>query len=82
MGKDKIDLSQLSERELLILLNNKVECQTENLAKVIEDYAKLNERVVIIETRNKIISASWGIGSILITIVINILNYLKNVGQK
>jgi hypothetical protein len=77
--KDMIDRNKLTERELLILVSEKVEGMSCQLNKLTDDYVQLHVRIVKLETRNKIVSAIWGIGSILFTIIINLLNYLKHV---
>lgn len=70
---DIIDKSKLSQRELLILLSDKVDTMIKNDAKAKDDYIDLLVRVTKVETRMKVIAAAWGVASIVITIIINLL---------
>ena len=72
MGSDSpIDMSKLTERELLILLNQKVTGMSMMLDKVSDEHIKLRERVSNIETRQKVVAASWGVGTVLINVFIS-----------
>lgn len=70
---DIIDKSKLSQRELLILLSDKVDTMIKNDDKQKADYIDLLVRVTKVETRMKVIAAAWGVASIVITIIINLL---------
>ena len=70
---DIIDKSKLSQRELLILLSDKVDTMIKNDDKQKADYIDLLVRVTKVETRMKVIAAAWGVASIVISIIINLL---------
>ena len=74
-GNDPIDMRQLTERELLILLHQRVSKIEEKMEKD-ED---LSVRVSTIETRHKVISGVWASVTIAITLIINFLK-LNNHG--
>jgi len=70
---DFIDKSKLSQRELLILLSDKVDTMIKNDDKQKADYIDLLVRVTKVETRMQVIAAAWGVVSIVITMIINFL---------
>lgn len=72
--EDTIDKGKYTQRELLILLNNNVEGMGKKMEKLSDDYIQLHVRVSNMETRYKIVAAAWGIGCMIITIIINILS--------
>jgi hypothetical protein len=74
---EKMDMGALSERELLILLNYKVQSLTDSLDKLNREYIDLYVKVAKIETRHKVNSAFWGIATVIISILINLLNVFK-----
>jgi hypothetical protein len=77
MTDSTIDMSKLSERELLILLNQRVNDMNVKLDKVDEGHSRLRERVSNIETRHRAIAAIWGSMGVLITILINAFKLFK-----
>jgi len=72
-----IDMSKLTQRELLILLNQQVKSMNDKLNNVADDHIKLRERVSNIETRHNVIAAAWGAGTIVINIFLNAFKILK-----
>lgn len=76
-----VDMTKLTQKELLILLNSKVEMmgktlelQTQENKKITENYASLKERVSNLETKNKVYSGIVAvISSIITTVVISII---------
>jgi hypothetical protein len=67
----QMDMSKLTQRELLILLHERVGGMSKKLDEVGKDHQALRERVGTIETRHKTISALWGVMSLIATIFIN-----------
>jgi hypothetical protein len=72
-----IDMSKLTQRELLILLNQQVKSMNDKLNNVADDHINLRERVSNIETRHNVIAAAWGVGTIAINIFLNAFKILK-----
>ncbi|MCT4640389.1 MAG: hypothetical protein N4A72_22015 [Bacteroidales bacterium] len=76
-----VDMTKLTQKELLILLNSKVEMmgktlelQTQENKKITENYASLKERVSNLETKNKVYAGIVAvISSIITTIVISLI---------
>lgn len=73
----RIDMSKLTQRELLILLNQQVKEMSDKLNSVADDHVKLRERVSNIETRHKVVSAVWGVASVCVSIIINVFRTIK-----
>ena len=73
----RIDMSKLTQRELLILLNQQVKEMSDKLNSVADDHVKLRERVSNIETRPKVVSAVWGVASVCVSIIINVFRTIK-----
>ena len=73
----QIDMSKLTQRELLILLNQQVKEMSDKLNSVADDHVKLRERVSNIETRHKVVSAVWGVASVCVSIIINVFRTIK-----
>ncbi len=71
MTDSPIDMSKLSERELLILLNKTVKDMSTKLDNVANDHIVLRERVSNIETRHRTTATIWGIVTVVITILLN-----------
>lgn len=70
---DIIDRSKLTQRELLLLLADKVDAVRNDTAKISDNYIGILVRVVKIETRMQVIAAAWGAIGVMITIIINLL---------
>lgn len=70
---DIIDNGKLTQRELLILLNNKVETMNKGLEKLSDDYIGLHTRVTKIETRIKVTATFWGATGVIIGLAINFI---------
>ncbi len=77
MNDSPVDMSKLSERELLILLNERVGNISEKLERVSKDHYILEREVDKITTRNKTISAWWGSLTVLLSLIINAFRILK-----
>lgn len=71
--EDLVDKSKLSQRELLIIVADRQETMNEKLGKLGADYIDLHVRVTKLETRMQVIAAAWGVGSVILTIIINLL---------
>jgi len=78
MSEETIDDGKYTQRELLILLNSKVSAMDKKMEKLSDDYVSLHVRVSNIETRTKIIAAAWGIGSVVISLIINVIKLFIN----
>ena len=65
------DMSRLTQRELLILLNERVGKLNEKLERVSIGHYALKDEVNSITIRNKTLSAMWGVFTVLITLFIN-----------
>ncbi|MBS2100705.1 hypothetical protein [Carboxylicivirga linearis] len=70
-------MSKLTQRELLILLNERVGALSKKMDEVGTDHQKLRERVGTIETRHKTVSALWGAVGVVITIFLNAFKIFK-----
>lgn len=76
MGNNEtIDMNSLTQKELLILLNVKVETMGKSLEKVTDEHTSLLVRVSNIETRSKIYSSIIAVASSMITSMI--ITYLN-----
>ncbi|GAF05593.1 hypothetical protein JCM21142_104333 [Saccharicrinis fermentans DSM 9555 = JCM 21142] len=72
-----MDMSKLSERELLILLNERQNNMNSKLDEVSRSHYTLRDEVHFIKTKNKTLSAVWGVITVVITIFINSLKIFK-----
>lgn len=77
MTDSPVDMSKLSERELLILLNERQNNMNAKLDDVSKGHYALKEEVNTIKTRNKTLSAMWGVITVLITLLINAFKIFK-----
>ncbi len=71
MADSERDMSKLTQRELLILLNERVGNLNDKLDRVSISHYALREEVNSITIRNKTLSAMWGVFTVLITLFIN-----------
>jgi Mg2+ and Co2+ transporter CorA len=74
-GKDEIiDMTKLSQRELLIRISDKQETMSDSLKKLSEEYTDLHDRMIKIEERNRITAVLWSLGaSGVATTIMNII---------
>lgn len=85
MGNDSpIDMSKLTQRELLILLNQQVTNLTKSLDKVVADNAELRkengalrDRITGLETSYKTWLVVWGVISVAVSMLINAIKIFK-----
>lgn len=75
MNNETIDMNKLTQKELLILLNVKVEDLSSKLEKVTKEHTDLLIRVSNIETRCKVYSTVFSIASSISTTLI--VTFLK-----
>jgi hypothetical protein len=76
-GSEIIDKSKLTQRELLILLSD----QMEGVKGDVKDFKKaiplLETRMTKVETKIMVVAGSFGLASIIISIVINVFELFK-----
>ena len=85
MGNDSsIDMSKLTQRELLILLNQQVINLTKSLDKVVADNAELRkengllrDRLTTVETTYKTWLVVWGVITVAISLLISTIKIIK-----
>lgn len=85
MGNDSpIDMSKLTQRELLILLNQQVTNLTKSLDKVVADNAELRkengllrDRITGLETSYKTWLVVWGVITVAVSMLINAIKIFK-----
>ena len=65
------DMSKLTQRELLILLNERVGKLNEKLERVAIGHYKLKDEVNGITIRSRTLSATWGVFTVVVTLLIN-----------
>ena len=70
-----VDKNNLSQRELLILVADRQETMNQKMDKLSGDYIELHTRVTKLETRQQTIAAAWGVGSVILTIINNLLKF-------
>ena len=68
-----VDKNKLTIRELLILLSDQMETVKKDVSKLKEEQPIIRERVTKIETRMIVIASSFGLVTIVITLVINFI---------
>lgn len=68
-----VDRNKLTQRELLILLTCEFERLNGSLNKLSKDYVDLHVRVSNIETRNKTMYVIWGVVTVAISLIINLV---------
>ncbi len=78
MMDSPVDMSKLSERELLILLNERQSKMMEKLDRVSISHYDLERDVDKMKTRYKTAIAVWGSITVIITLVINIFRTFSN----
>jgi Mg2+ and Co2+ transporter CorA len=72
--EDIIDMTKLSQRELLIRISDKQETMSDSLKKLSEEYTDLHDRMIKIEERNRITAVLWSLGaSGVATTIMNII---------
>jgi len=74
---DIIDRSRLSQRELLILLDEKVDTIISDRTQEKKDMIEMKVRIAKLETRTLVKSAMYGGIAIVITIIIDYLHLIK-----
>lgn len=76
-AKDIVDMSKLTQRELLILLNANVQRLNNTVECLSQNNTDLATRITKVETRAKTISATWGVASVIIATIINSIKLFK-----
>lgn len=74
---DIIDMSKLSQRELLILLSQKVDTIIQDRNQEKENLVEMEVRIAKLETRTVVKSAIYGGIAIMITVIIDFLHLFK-----
>lgn len=69
-AKDTIDMNKLSQRELIILIHDKVERLNDNVKCLTQKSIDQKLDIERIKTRNNVISAGWGIAAVIISAII------------
>ncbi len=77
MNDSPVDMSKLTERELLILLNERVGNISEKLERVSKDHYDLKGEVNGIQTKYKTLAAVWGVLTVIATLLINAFKIFK-----
>lgn len=72
-----IDKRKLTQRELLILLSEQLERMNTDVSDLKKVFPQLSERVTKIETKMIVVAGSFGVLSVLITIIINVFEFFK-----
>ncbi|MBE9468978.1 MAG: hypothetical protein IMY72_11765 [Bacteroidetes bacterium] len=72
-----VDKNKLTQRELLIRLSDQMENVRDDLRDLKKETSELRLRVAKIETRMVVVSGAFGVGSVILTLIINFFKLIK-----